>query len=588
VVRGSPLGGFAPQNDGGWCNPTTYVILRCERRKDASLEGRAAPAIVTSLHKDEVTAGRLFDGLAVVVLALVTLVAALTFRDYGLGWDDYTHAEMGELLLAFYSSGFTDRRALSFVNLYMYGGGFDMLAALLDKIVPFDLFESRRLLGAIVGVVGLAITWRLARRIAGPLAGLLALAFLATCPLYYGHMFMNPKDAPFAVATTLFLFAAIRAVETYPSPPLRTVLLLGFSFGLTIGSRIMGGIVAFPAALGIALLLVFDGQALGVRPALRRLGRFLLLLIPGAALGYLIMGLVWPWSVIDPLNPFRAIAYFSHFFEKPWKEMFAGSLIAVPEMPIVYLPTLLLLKLPEIMTFCALCGLGLSLWRAADRNANGRSRASHLILAGALLVPIVATVITRPALYNGVRHFLFLLPPMAVLAGLFAAWAIQKLAERVRPLAIVAGAVVLVGLVSPVAEMVRLHPYQYTHFNRVAGGIRAADEQYMLDYWGLAFKQAAQELRAKLTEQIETPTDGRRWKIAVCGPHRPASVELGPEFDTTWDSKGADFALTLGEFYCRELNAPILVEIKRDGVVFARAYDIRGRTVTTLLTMPPP
>ena len=58
----------------------------------------------------------------------VAIVAALTFRDYGLGWDDYTHAQYGDLLLDLYTSGFTDTRALSFVNLYEYGGGFDMAA----------------------------------------------------------------------------------------------------------------------------------------------------------------------------------------------------------------------------------------------------------------------------------------------------------------------------------------------------------------------------------------------------------------------------------------------------------------------------
>ena len=61
---------------------------------------------------------------------LVAAAVALTFRDYGLGWDDYTHAQYGELLLAFYASGFNDQRALSFVNLHMYGGGFDMAAGL--------------------------------------------------------------------------------------------------------------------------------------------------------------------------------------------------------------------------------------------------------------------------------------------------------------------------------------------------------------------------------------------------------------------------------------------------------------------------
>ena len=88
------------------------------------------------------------------MLVAVAIIAAVTFRDYGLGWDDYTHSEYGDLLLAFYGSGFSDQRALSFVNLYKYGGGFDMAAALAAKVLPFGLFETRRLLGAAVGVVG--------------------------------------------------------------------------------------------------------------------------------------------------------------------------------------------------------------------------------------------------------------------------------------------------------------------------------------------------------------------------------------------------------------------------------------------------
>jgi hypothetical protein len=79
------------------------------------------------------------DRLAIFILAVVAVIAALTFRDYGLGWDDYTHSQYGELLLRLYSSGFTDDRALSFVNLYKYGGGFDMAAALAAKVLPFGL-----------------------------------------------------------------------------------------------------------------------------------------------------------------------------------------------------------------------------------------------------------------------------------------------------------------------------------------------------------------------------------------------------------------------------------------------------------------
>src|SRR5207237_9957536 len=102
---------------------------------------------------------RTCDDLAMLMLAVVGVIASLTFRDYGLGWDDYTHAEYAELLLRMYGSGFKDTGALSFANLYMYGGGFDMAAALLHKIIPLELFETRRLLGATVGLIGLAFSF---------------------------------------------------------------------------------------------------------------------------------------------------------------------------------------------------------------------------------------------------------------------------------------------------------------------------------------------------------------------------------------------------------------------------------------------
>jgi dolichyl-phosphate-mannose-protein mannosyltransferase len=538
-----------------------------------------------ALPSGEWSSARIVDGTAILIIAAVAFAAALTFRDYGLGWDDYTHAEMGELLLALYGSGFRDVRALSFVNLYMYGGGFDMLAALAAKLLPFDLFETRRLVGAAVGLVGLFTTWRIGRRVGGPLAGLAALALLATCPLYYGHMFINAKDAPFAVAMAILLLGMVTALQEYPRPSPVTVMLFGVGLGLTIGTRIIGVIAASYAAAALLLILAVEWRASGARPALERSGRFVVALLPGILVGYFVMGLLWPWAVLAPLNPIRALAYFSYFFEKPWKEMFAGALVPVPDMPWSYLPTLFALKLPEVFTLLALGGLVLAGLQASNRSAPLPHRAVLVLISSAALAALLLTIITRPALYNGIRHFVFVLPPFAVLGGVAAAWVAGRAG---RPALYAAAAVVAVGILSPVVELVRLHPYEYTHFNRVAGGVKAADTRYMLDYWGLAFKQAAQELRAKLTERIEAPPDGRRWKVAVCGPQRVAAVELGPAFDTGWESQGADFALMLGEFYCRDLKAPILVVVEREGVVYARVYDIRGRSISTLLTIPPP
>src|ERR1700744_583689 len=280
---------------------------------------------------------RICDDAAMLVLVAVGLVASFTFRDYGLGWDDYTHAEYADLLLRMYGSGFKDTGALSFANLYMYGGGFDMGAALLHKITPLELFETRRLLGAIVGMIGLAVTWRLGRRVGGPLAGLAALLLLALCPTFYGHMFMNPKDAPFAVAMVILMLGLVRLAEEYPSPSPRTILIVGLGAGLSLGSRVLGGLALLYAVIGFLPLFAEEIRLQGPREAARRFLHVGYVLLPGLILGYLVMGLIWPWSIMEVGNPFHALTYFSHFFEKPWKEMFDGALVSVPDMPWSYL-----------------------------------------------------------------------------------------------------------------------------------------------------------------------------------------------------------------------------------------------------------
>jgi len=531
---------------------------------------------------------RLFDALAVAVLLAAACVVLLTFRDYGLGWDDYTHSEYGDYLLKLYGSAFADTRALTFVNLYMYGGGFDMLAALVAKVSPFTLFETRRLVGGLIGLIGLAATWRTGRRIGGPAAGCAALMLLAACPLYVGHVFMNAKDGPFAVAMAILLLALVRLLEAYPRITPATGALTAVGFGLSIGSRVMGGFGVVDLAGALGLLALSEARRDGARSAALRLGTFILRLLPAAILAYAVMALVWPWSVADLFNPFRAVAYFSRFFEKPWAELFDGALVTVTDMPRSYVPTLLALQLPEMFLTLSLAGIAGAVIAGCRRDvAPGRRGCLALIvLAGTL--PIVATVLARPAMYNGIRHFVFVLPPLAVLGGLASAWLVSALARYGRALAVGAGIVFLAGIALPVSDMARVHPYEYVYFNRFAGGVAGARGNFMLDYWGLSFKQASQGLAAWLAAQHQAKPADRRWKLAVCGPHRSPQVELGPDFETTWDPQGADFAMMLGEFYCQTFDAPVVAEVVREGVVYARVYDIRGRSFTSLLTVPAP
>jgi hypothetical protein len=427
-----------------------------------------------------------------------------------------------------YGSGFADKRAFSFVNLYYYGGGFDMAAALLAKFLPFSLFETRRLADALVGLVGLAATWRLGRRLGGPNAGLIALILLATCPTYDGHMYINAKDSPFTTAMIVLLLGVVRAFGEYPRPSRRTVMLLGVGLGIAFGSRILAAVLMPCVVAALTMILFEESRDRGRHGAALRLAEFMWLALPALLVGYLIMGLLWPWSIQSPANPILASEYFSNFFEKPWRELYQGRLVSVPDMPASYLPQLFVLKLPEIMLVLGFAGTTGALIAVRQGRMPLQHSVSLFIVVLAVFFPVAVAIVARPALYNGVRHFIFLLPPFAVLGGLAGASFIEA-ARSYGNRAVAAFVAVFIGGVAlPVSDIVRLHPFQYTAFNWVSGGVRMAHHNYMLDYWGLAFKQTGEALRVALDEQHLKPPPGRRWVVEICGPKPSADLALGP------------------------------------------------------------
>ena len=277
------------------------------------------------------------------------------------------------------------------------------------------------------------------------------------------------------------------------------------------------------------------------------------------------MALVWPWAVTDPLNPFRALEYFSHFFEEPWQELFGGQLISVPDMPRSYVPTLFALKLPEVFWLLALIGTAGAIVAACRRDVPLPRRAAYLLVALAAMLPVA--VDDRAAAGDVQRH-----PPFRLRAA--AARGARRprrrayligLLRRSRRCRRAAVALFALGIASAgrrddAAASVRVHLLQPARRRRRR---RAAPLHARL--LGTVVQTGLAGLAGDACKREAKPA-GRRWKVAVCGPHRSPQVELGPDFETTWDPHGADFAMMLGVFYCARLDAPLIVEIERDGV----------------------
>jgi len=100
---------------------------------------------------------------------------------------------------------------------------------------------------------------------------------------------------------------------------------------------------------------------------------------------------------------------------------------------------------------------------------------------------------TYKTLHAASRAVILTCAALAVLAGVSFAWGMNWLKNNHRRWQPAALAVFSFGLLLPLSEMIRLHPYEYTHFNHIAGTVRGADSLFMLDYWGLALKQASDQ-----------------------------------------------------------------------------------------------
>lgn len=514
---------------------------------------------------------------AIGLLLVMALIAALTFRDYGITHDEEVQRIYGELLVRYYASGLTDKSAFAFLDLYRYGGFFDLVAALVQPLSPFPVHETRHLLGGAFGVFGAAGAWMLGRFLGGERAGLIGLALAATTPALYGHMFNNPKDGPFAASMIWALYYTSRIIVHLPHPRLSDVLKFGATFGLAMSIRVGALLLPFYLGAGVLIhLLAGEAATETSRSAITRLAAIVLRLAPALPVAVVLTGIFWPWSLQAPGNVLLAL----HDFQRIPLEietLYDGRWIKAAELPPAYLPHYLLITLPET----ALLGAGIALFLGAAA-AWGAFRKGKVLspTANACLVifiaaafPVLFFMFTTPLIYNGMRHFLFVIPPICVLAGL----AIDRLfvlLDGHRVTAFAAQALLILLLASQAWRMTVLHPNQYIFFNVIAGGVRGADGAFELDYWGNSLREATLLLRDRLEREGEP---GVVYRIAVCGHRTSSETYFSKKMKFTTVLPEADFLIAFTQRNCdRNFAGEKIISVERAGAILAVVKDRRG------------
>ena len=520
------------------------------------------------------------DLATIVLVAALAVIALFTFRDYAISNDEGVQHRYGELIIDYYASGFRDQSVFSFQNLYLYGGLFDIVAVALSHLVPIDPYDLRHILCAMIGIGGIGATAATARLVAGPRAALIAAIGLSVCGAWYGTIFNHTKDVPFATAmmgATLFL---IRIARSLPAPRAGDVASFGLLAGAALGMRVLGLLLVIYAGAAIVLYLPRPWFGHG-----RARWRFAALsaarLLPALLLAYLIMVLAWPWAALSPLNPVRGLLAFSEF-QYDIRTNLAGQVYEMANAPRLYVPIYILIRLPLLMLLgAALAILYALLPRLGAASAELRRRDVALV-ALTVMFPLACQVIWRGPAFTGMRHFLFVIPALAVLAGIGLDKALTALATLGRVIGSGALAVVAGCFLFDAVTLVRLHPYEYLYYNSLVGGLPGASRRYDLDYWFASMPEAIHQLEAYLRRT--EPTDAARpaplYSVAVCGERLPFEKivtlpELRWDFKPQWDQ--SEFFIAPTQMNCDgDLDGKVIGTVERLGVVIAYVKDRRA------------
>ncbi len=435
-----------------------------------------------------------YKTLPVLLLILVNVIIGLrTFRDYGLSIDEPL----------FY--GYADAIGYAYNPVNWFSGHFDLEANaygpspwdhrnrgpayLLLTRGPVHLLQSMgvdqasawHLVNFLAFQVAVYFFYVLARRWMGPWSALFATVFFSSQPVMWEHAFINPKDPSFLLFFLLSLEFGLRMADHLANAPadekplqtLKHVLFPAILLGLTTSIRILGPLAG--ALVGLYFLLL-------KKP--KRIWWFL----PYGLIAILAMFVTWPYLWENPIQNFIGTLTFMADNPTTLRVLFNGELYRADQLPMRYLPLTMLLTLTEPVWPLAALGGVIAILRARRNDLEWKTL---LVTFLWMAIPMTYVLWKKPPMYDGFRHFMFIVPPLFILAGLGA----EVLFRWIKP-AWGRGLLTFLLLLPALFADVRLHPYQYTYYNLYAGGTWSAAYRYETDYWLTCYKDSMNWINA--------------------------------------------------------------------------------------------
>lgn len=169
-----------------------------------------------------------------------------------------------------------------------------------------------------------------------------------------------------------------------------------------------------------------------------------------------------------------------------------------------YVPVWLIVSTPPMILALATIGLAVLMARTTRARTMRADDLAIWVAVIGFVVSLAPLVLLHPVLYNTMRQFLYLFPPLILLAvcglrdGVVCLWQARRWSvKRVSLGPVFASALVLITLFSTIqvaVQMIQLSPYEYAYFSPVVGGIPGASGKFEIDYYSTCVEASAKWL----------------------------------------------------------------------------------------------
>lgn len=361
-------------------------------------------------------------------------------------------------------------------NMY-YNAIYSMVLFLFNKQKSYEIYHLLNILFSLSCFVFIYIIFY--KKYRKQKYAIIAPLLLFLTPRFLGHIPANPKDIPFANVFIISI-ACIYFLKQYKRSIVK-VLILGLLFGLTMGFRTIGFNLIIIYCI-FSLTTFFLSEKLSLKKISVKVLQLFLEILTIMIIAFFVIAMTMPYIGSNIFQHIPELLTNGKNF--PWEAniLFGGQYLPSSEIGLSYLPIWFLITTPLFISFFAIFSLLFI--------KNKKSNSLFLLLWIIILVNVVLVVILKPNLYDGLRHFLFLLPIIVILASESIINFFKNVKQKIIKYCAAVLIVINIGFI--IYNIITLHPYQYMYFNALIGGLRGAYMRFETEYWGAAHQEGIQ------------------------------------------------------------------------------------------------